>query len=102
MQGAPLLVFMKLNGQWIVEGFLFLYIDDAENVAAGTFTRRAEPHDDQLCVGFNAASVAGSLGVDVAEVMVANMNQTLDYLGTAKVPPQRGGRRDCVWLSAWQ
>jgi hypothetical protein len=92
MQGAPLPDSLQVKGQWVVEGFLYLYIDDTENVATGTFSRQAGRLDDQLCVGFNAASVARSLGVDVATLMDANSNRALAVLGTAKVPPQRGGR----------
>ena len=90
-QGKPLPPVLKLDGEWIVEGFLFLYHFDSENVSAGTFTRQAERHDDQLCIGFNTAQIAGALGVDVKAVIDANQNQTLVPLGTATVPPQRGG-----------
>jgi len=90
-QGKPLPPFLKLDGEWIVEGFLFLYHSNSENVSAGTFTRQAERHDGQLCIGFNSAQIAGALGVDVKVVIEANQNQTLVPLGTAMVPPERGG-----------
>jgi len=90
-QGKPLPPFLKLDGEWIIEGFMFLYHSDSENISAGMFTRRAERHDGQLCIGFNAAQIAGALGVDVKAVIEANQNHTLVSLGTAAVPPERGG-----------
>jgi hypothetical protein len=83
--------FLKLDGEWIVEGFLFMYHSDSENISAGTFTRQAERHDGQLCIGFNAAQIAGALGVDVETVVQANQNQTLVPLGTASVQPEHAG-----------
>jgi hypothetical protein len=90
-QGMPLPPFLKLDGEWIVEGFMFLYHLDAENTSAGTFTRQAERHDGQLCIGFNVAQIAAALRVDVRTVIEANQDQTLVPLGTASVPPERGG-----------
>jgi hypothetical protein len=90
-QGKPLPQFLKLDGEWIVEGFLFLYHSESENVSAGTFTRQAERHDGQPCIGFNSAQVAAALGIDVNTLMEANRNHTLIPLGTAAMPPEHGG-----------
>ena len=90
-QGTPLPPFLKIDGEWVVESFMFLYHSDTEEISAGTFARRAERHDGQLCIGFNAAQVATALGVDVKTLMEANQNQTLVPLGTASVRPMRGG-----------
>ena len=90
-QGKRLPPFLKLDGEWIVEGFVFLYHSDSEDASTGTFTRQAERHDGQLCIGFNAAQVAAALGVDVKTLMEANRNQTLVALGAASVQPEHGG-----------
>jgi hypothetical protein len=90
-QGKPLPPFLKLDGEWIIEGFLFLYHSESENISAGTFTRQAERNDGQPCIGFNAAQVAAVLGVDVKALMKANRNRTLILLGTATVSPEHGG-----------
>jgi hypothetical protein len=90
-QGKPLPSFLQLDGQWIVEGLMFLYHSESEDASAGTFTRQAERHDGQLCIGFNAAQVAAALGVPAEALMEANRNQTLVPLGTASVQPEHGG-----------
>jgi hypothetical protein len=74
-----------------------LYHSDSEDVSAGTFTRQAERHDGQLCIGFNAAQVAATLGVDVKTLMEANRNQTLVPLGTASAQPEHGGASATVY-----
>jgi hypothetical protein len=90
-QGKPLPPFLKLDGEWIVESFMFFYHSDSEDASAGTFTRQAERHDGQLCIGFNAAQLAAALGVDVKTLMEANRNQTLVPLGIATAQPEHGG-----------
>jgi hypothetical protein len=91
-QGKPLPEFLKLDGEWIVESHMFLYHSDSEDdPSAGTFTRQAERHDGQLCIGFNATQVAIALGVDLKTLLEANRNQTLVPLGVAQVQPKRGG-----------
>ena len=90
-QGKPLPSFMELSGEWIVEGFIFLYHSDSERAPAATFTRHAERHDGQLCIGFDSSQLAAALGVDVETVVRANQNQTLVVCGTAAVPPTHGG-----------
>src|SRR5579863_2873727 len=90
-QGKPLPSFMKLDGEWIVEGFMFLYHSKSEQAPAATFTRQAERHDGQLCVGFDSSQLAAALGVDVETLLRANQNQTLIVLGTTAVPPNHGG-----------
>ena len=82
---------MELDGEWIVEGFIFLYHSESERAPAATFTRHAERHDGQLCVGFDSSQLAAALSVDVETLVKANQNQTLIVLGTAAVPPTHGG-----------
>ncbi len=90
-QGKPLPSFMRLDGEWIVEGFMFLYHSRSGRAPSATFTMHAERHDGQLCVGFDSAQLAVALGVDIETVVKANQNQTLIVLGTATVPPTHGG-----------
>jgi hypothetical protein len=86
-QGKPLPSFMQLNGEWIIENYLFLYHSEPQ----ASFTRAAEKEDGSWAVGFNSAQLASALGVDVATVVEANRNQTLIFLGTKNVAPSHGG-----------
>src|SRR5271169_3157470 len=90
-QGKPLPPFMELDGEWIVEGFMFLYHSKSEQVPVATFTRQAERHDGQICVGFDSSQLAAALDVNVETLVRANQDQTLIVLGTTAVPPTHGG-----------
>src|SRR5262249_54391823 len=88
-QGKPLPSFMQLDGEWIIENHLFLY--HSNHSSSASFTKGAERENGSWAVGFNSAQLAAALGVDVNTVIEANRNQTLIFLGTAKVAPSHGG-----------
>jgi hypothetical protein len=71
-QGKSLPSFMELDGEWIIEGFIFLHHSKSGPAPTATFTRRAERHDGQLCVGFDSSQLAAALDVDVETLVRAN------------------------------
>jgi hypothetical protein len=89
-QGKPLPAFIEADGEWIAEGYIFLY-HSGERASAAKFTMQAARHDGELCVGFDSSQLAAAIGVDVETVVTANQNGTLILLGTADVPPIHGG-----------
>jgi hypothetical protein len=89
-QGKPLPSFMEVDGEWIVEGYIYLY-HSGERASPAKFTMQAARHDGDLCVGFDSAQLAAAIGVDVKTLVEANQNLTLIALGTADVPPSHGG-----------
>ena len=93
-QGKPLPDFLKRRGEWVIEGFVFLYHEEGEQAEAGTaprFTIGASRHDGQPCVGFDVAQLAAAFDLDVATVLAANHDGTLVCRGTAKTQPTHGG-----------
>jgi hypothetical protein len=88
-QGKRLPKFTQLDGEWIIENYLFLYYSDQPSKA--TFTRVLETTDGNLAVGFDAAQLASELGVDVTTIIEANRNHTLMFTGTRSVAPSHGG-----------
>jgi hypothetical protein len=93
-QGSPLPEFLKCEGEWIVEGYVYLYSPDDTQLVSGSaprFTMGAARHDGADCVGFDAAQLAAALKVDVATLRAANRARTLIFLGVADVPPKHGG-----------
>jgi hypothetical protein len=93
-QGTPLPDFLQCEGEWIVEGHLYLYYSDTTQVldgAAPRFTVSAQRHDEQPCIGFDAEQLAVALTTDKDVIIAANRNRTLIYLGVADVPPVHGG-----------
>lgn len=89
-QGKPLPIFLEADGEWIVEGYIFLY-HSGEGASAAKFTMQAARHDGELCVGFDLSQLAAAIGVDIETLVTANQNGTLVLLGTADVPPIHGG-----------
>jgi hypothetical protein len=93
-QGTPLPEFLKCDGEWVLEGYVYLYYSDTTQSQSGLaprFTVGASRHDGARCIGFDVAQLAAELGVDSATVLAANHDHTLIYLGTASVPPTHGG-----------
>jgi hypothetical protein len=90
-QGKPLPPFMKLDGEWIIESYLFLYHSKLVGAPQATFTMHAERHDGELCIGFDSTQLAGALGLDIASVMSANRDGSLIVLGVADRAPTHGG-----------
>ena len=93
-QGEPLPEFLKCEGEWIVKGYLYLYVPDDAQLIGGSaprFTAGAARHDGADCVGFDAAQLAAAFEIDVPTLRIANQNHTLICLGVADVPPKHGG-----------
>jgi hypothetical protein len=91
-QGKPLPPIMGLEGEWVVEGYVFIYHSRSGRVPQAMFTMRAERHDGDLCLGFDSEQLAATLDVDVDTLIEANQAQTLIALGVADVMPTHGGR----------
>jgi hypothetical protein len=98
-QGKPLPEFLKLAGEWIIEGYFFLYYSDGQAATedAPRFTRGASREDGQPCIGFDIAQLAAALDLKVDDVLLANQQRRLVLRGTADTPPTHGGKRATVY-----
>jgi hypothetical protein len=90
-QGKDLPEFAGCQGQWIVEGHLYLYRPAGVAASEITFTVGLQRHDQSPCYGFDACQLARELGVDVDRIFEANKSGDLIFLGVAGVPPSHGG-----------
>jgi hypothetical protein len=89
-QGTPLPAFLRCEGDWIVENYLYLYFD-GQTDAGPRLAVGASRHDGKPCHGLSASQLAGALGVDADTVIRANRDHRLICLGVADTPPMRGG-----------
>jgi hypothetical protein len=93
-QGKPLPPSMKCQGEWIVEGHLYLYYSDhdqSQSVSTPMLTVGVGRVDGGFAFGVDAAHLAAALKTDRDTVIAANRDGTLKFLGIADVPPSRSG-----------
>lgn len=90
-QGEPLPEFMKLDGEWIVKGYIFLYHTKDRSFTPATFTMAAAREDGDFAVGFDSAQLAGAFGIEIDMLIEANQNHSLVFLGEHDGTPIHGG-----------
>lgn len=92
-QGTSLPDFLKCDGEWIIEGHVFLYSEKNQSVSglAPRFTVGAARHDSGPCIGFDVSQLAAVFGVGIAYIYRANRDRTLICRGTAATIPKHGG-----------
>ena len=90
-QGNPLPSFFKLEGEWIIEPFLFMCHSSTPPSNAVLMAMGAEFKDGGRAVGIHSHHLAAALDMDREELRDANRNGTLICLGERKTTPANGG-----------
>jgi len=90
-QGTPLPAGFPYEGQWILEGVMFLYRPSAQTSLGGPeMTPAVKYGESSWCFGLNSMQLAFSLRVGSEEIFEHNRNETLFLVRTDDVPPTHG------------